>query len=846
MKHKKEISIISAVTLVVFLTIFGYWAFYSVRKQSMSGNKGWVDTLQVNHFIDLAVQLKGSVPDSAAVYYRQAIDLLRPDSLNREVNHILGNCYVGIASIYCNNGNYPLSSHFDSLAMAGAQRFGDKDILSQALNIKGLLHFNQSDYQPALDYYSQAIGLAREAGNRKVEAKILTNIAIIHYLQGEVERSIGFFTQTMKVAQSINDDELLSGSYINMGLVASNSGKTDLAIENYRKAIEVYQRTNGKDGLILCYQNMGNIWFESGKFAEAIEDFQQSLKLALEIGDQSNIAKGYHNLGEVYAYMGDWEFGIDNYISSIEIKEKLNDLKGMSFDYNSLGTLNYQRKDYRKALDYYQQSLKISQEINYPQGVMTSYTNIANAYGQLSEADKGLGFAFNALKLHEELKTNKGIDELYSIIGMLYWGKKEYPNAEKYYYKAMETRQSEGDLVGLSNSLIDIAQLWLIEAKEQNGKARSRLLGQIVNNATQARNLAKEQKLLPVRQSASLLLQEAYYQLGDFSKALSFANEAAQIKDSLYNRSREEALALAEAKWNVQSHQRKIEELEKSQQMQEEIIQRKESESRLKGMVIYLLLAITIFMVGAAIILVIHFKKRKTILQERQMASIVSLRMQNARNRMSPHFFFNVLGSLPRLADQPELLQQRLVNLSLLLRKSLENIENTAIPLGEELNVVKAFVELQRDRVPAPFDVELTIDPKIDRQCPILAMIIQIPVENAIKHGLMPLSGEKRLAVSVAALSDGVEILVEDNGIGVTASAGRSTGTGTGLKVLLQAIALLNQWNKNKITFSIQEKSGTSSDNGRGTTVNIFIPDHYNFTNINYHEPNRYDKNSNY
>jgi len=171
-------------------------------------------------------------------------------------------------------------------------------------------------------------------------------------------------------------------------------------------------------------------------------------------------------------------------------------------------------------------------------------------------------------------------------------------------------------------------------------------------------------------------------------------------------------------------------------------------------------------------------------------------------------------------------LKEKLQSLSLLLRKTIENIDKTAVTLDEELDAVKAYIDLYRDKIPGSFRVEYIIEGENYHKRLIPSMILQIPVENAIKHGLMPLDGEKVLKINISDSEDFQRLVVEDNGIGLHASAGRSEGTGSGLKVLLQTIHLLNARNIQKIKFSMNEKTGS---NVSGTLVNIDIPYDYNF-----------------
>jgi LytS/YehU family sensor histidine kinase len=106
-------------------------------------------------------------------------------------------------------------------------------------------------------------------------------------------------------------------------------------------------------------------------------------------------------------------------------------------------------------------------------------------------------------------------------------------------------------------------------------------------------------------------------------------------------------------------------------------------------------------------------------------------------------------------------------------------------------------------------------------------MIIQIPVENAIKHGLMPLESDKKLQIVVQQNGVGTMIRITDNGVGREKSKGKAAGTGTGLKLLLQTIQLLNELNPQQIEFGITDHQPN------GTTVKVLIPNGIQFNQLN-------------
>ena len=242
---------------------------------------------------------------------------------------------------------------------------------------------------------------------------------------------------------------------------------------------------------------------------------------------------------------------------------------------------------------------------------------------------------------------------------------------------------------------------------------------------------------------------------------------------------------------------------------------------------IWIIVLFSVTIAGLLTLIFYDRKKSRSTLREYQNA-IASLRMQNIRNRMTSHFFFNVINGLSTQTEKPETIKDSIKNILMLLRKSIENIEQTAITLREELNLVNAYLELQKLKVPKPFYYIYDINNSTTMTHLIPAMIIQIPVENAIKHGLMQMEGEKILYIRINNCLGGLKIVVEDNGLGIKGSADRTIGTGTGLKVLYQTIYLLNSLNSTKIELSVRDLKD-SNESETGTIVEIVIPTKYSF-----------------
>jgi len=815
--------------LIIFSFLVFVFVFFIPVNQPANSIQLSNDTLQARNLLNQAYKLRGSNQDSCRLVYRQAIAMVQPFKQSKSTNHLIGLGYVGIASLNCNMGNYDESLKNVKLAITISEIYSDFDIKAQSINIKGLLSYNQSNYDSAVICYTQAMGLAKIASNNKLQGKIYTNMAIINYLQGKSNEAIESFSKTLGIAIELKDVELITGTYLNMGLVANDFGEYDKAIGYYDKAIETYEKINGKDGLILCYQNLGNLYLLLANYEKAIESINLSLKLSEEIGDKANIAKAHHNKAEVYSRVGDFDQASEEYLISIRQKEKLNDKSVLADGYNGLGTLNFQRNVYDKALEYYHKSLQIYDELKLPRGKSTSYSNIANVYLARHQYQDALNYYLKALQLSTEVNNYSGMADHCMSIGACYSKLHLFDKAEYYLIKALKKKKELSEKEGISMVYLELANSKINEANFGNPSNREVKFENAVQYGLKAYGLAEGLKALPIVNMASHSLKLAYKGLNQDREALKYAEMFISSNDSLFNKIKDEAITYAEARWSVEKHQNLINSLETNKKLQDELLLTKGKETRQQNIIICFGIALLVLVVALAITSAINNRKARDLLFQKQLNNLTLLKMHNVRNRIAPHFIFNTLSSISHSIDDPEKAKNKIGNLSMLLRNVIENIERIAIPMDEELSIVRAFTELQKDKIPAPFNFSIEIDPLVDPKMLIPAMIIQIPVENAIKHGLMPMeNGPCNLEIRAMKTESGTKVTISDNGMGLSNLVRKTPGTGSGLKMAMQTIHFLNSRNENKILFTISDQK-QSDDAAQGAIAEIFIPSDYSY-----------------
>ena len=155
---------------------------------------------------------------------------------------------------------------------------------------------------------------------------------------------------------------------------------------------------------------------------------------------------------------------------------------------------------------------------------------------------------------------------------------------------------------------------------------------------------------------------------------------------------------------------------------------------------------------------------------ERAHTLVAEAQLNALRARIHPHFLFNTLTSIAALCDiAPDRAEAATLRLSQLMRRALDS--DLAAPLGleEELGYVRGYLEIEQHR----FGERLTIVWEIDPACGsarIPGFAVQILVENAITHGVVPQMGPGQVRVVARRFRKEALIAVLDDGQGMDAA----------------------------------------------------------------------------
>jgi len=162
------------------------------------------------------------------------------------------------------------------------------------------------------------------------------------------------------------------------------------------------------------------------------------------------------------------------------------------------------------------------------------------------------------------------------------------------------------------------------------------------------------------------------------------------------------------------------------------------------------------------------------------------LELQVLRAQINPHFLFNALNNLRALINEdPGRAREMLSRLSNTLRHTLQHSAKERVPLADELAVVRDYVALEQLHHEDRLRVDWQVDPAT-AGASVPPMLLQLLVENAIKHGIARTAGGGTVDIRIARDGERLSLAVGNPG---QWTPGSSEGTGLGLAHLRERLA---------------------------------------------------------
>ncbi len=588
--------------------------------------------------------------------------------------------------------------------------------------------------------------------------------------------------------------------------------------------------------LLVCSSFFATAFAQKKQSSEKLKKASRKIEAGIEKNNRDTLAQGYFDLGDTYYQKGELEKSETFYQKSKVLFEKIADAEGIAKSSRALAKVQEDLHKNKEAITNY----SLAQENNVKTGDNTSTSLNANDIGRLLKPDSmqvQQHFLQDNITLGILNKDTNEIVANYSRIGDMNLKNKKIPTALKaftnaYFFsknnpeQALRYNQRITDVYTDDQNFpkaIETKQEILKQSFVQNStQLKAREITSLANIYIRKREdstairLLNESYILSVKNGHTLEARECIRKLDSIfqskgKKELSlqlYKDFLGQLPDIINKDS-----SLADNRIVAETEIR-IKELETEKALKDDLIRR-------KNVFNYSLIGSIIILV--AFMLVILYILRKLRIKNKKIA------LQSLRREMNPHFIFNSLNSINQfIASNNELeANQYLTKFSTLMRRVMENSKEDFVLFSKEVELLQNYLELEKSRFPDKFDFHIAIDDALlaDEHLYMPGMLIQPHLENAIWHGLRYIDTKGYLQLSFTKTTDGIQIIIEDNGIGIAESKKHKTEnqkkhSGRGIANTFERIKILNELYHQDIICEVEDKQAPE----QGVKVEISVP----------------------
>jgi hypothetical protein len=762
--------------------------------------------------------------------------------------------------------NYKPGSHFQKAieitnrAIKIGEELNDDILIGAGYNDQKYLYFwkgKREDYKMALQksifHYEKALNNKWTNVYTPLKLTDCDNCLGIEFTLGSLYRdkansqvlfkdeTVLLLRKAISYYEKANANRHAGDQYMQLATTLEKFNDIRTAITEAKKALPFYIKDNNGNGECEMYYALCGFYYELGDLENGLFYSKKAVKLAESLAklkgpfddvnypgeneflSQRRLFNAYYWIGKFYTLGGDY----DNAFAYFKKASLHNYDNRWTQSWNvAMGNLHRLIGNYDSATHYYQSN--------------QSKVSRARLYNDMKQYDKTLQIFSEIIPIITERNNFANMGRLHAYAARAYYGKKDYATALNYANKAdifFKTISSNLERIDNYQTLSDIYQ-------------QTRKFDSAYFYLKQYHNLRD-----------SVLNKQFYIRLNDYKKEAEDAKRTSQInllqKDNLIKEQElQQQLLLkeqSEAQLTILDKDNQL----KDQKLKEETLLKEQNQSKLSlsynenklkderlrqqatirnallgGLLLFILLGVFIFRN-----LSLKRKNEKLAIKKEQaelQQRVAELEMQALRAQMNPHFIFNCLSSINRFIfkNDNKVASDYLTRFSRLIRMVLMHSQKKLIPLEDELEMLRLYLDLERLRFKDAFDYSITTTNIVDAGAVFIPPLLLQPFcENAVWHGLMHKESKGHLYISISeVINENDKVLhcvIEDDGVGREKAAEMKSKSAEseksmGLKITTERLALLNQENNFNTFYRIEDKLNADNEIA-GTRVQLKI-----------------------
>jgi tetratricopeptide (TPR) repeat protein len=585
----------------------------------------------------------------------------------------------------------------------------------------------------------------------------------------------------LEIHQTFISEERYDSSDSLSKLLTSSKNKSCVYLKSYFRS-DVFHRKGAYDSSLTELHQVG-IFRETQPCFDSLKAMCAFLS-----------AKNYHLLNQK-------DSAIKYQLLCSEICEKNGYLELLSKSYANLGIMLGDIEQPDRAIYYQKKSVDVMEQLKDTSSLARFNILIAGSYGYMHDVtgkkiylDSVLYYLAIGMPLAKQTENRRALIHGYDLYAGYHTTVGNYEKALLYCDSAMMYLKRNADVVTLIRIFIKRSS-----ALNDMNKPQESVL-----YADSALTLAQEFGQVDLIIAALEFQIDANVKLRRFEQAYNAQTELNHLNDSLVSLEKMNVMNELEQKYNKARN--------------EEAILRLTHEAELKSLRINILILGIVVLIVLLAALIVFFRQRT--LKNKQVILEAEQRLNRAR--MNPHFFFNVLTSLQTYSmkqDNANMVPIYLAKYARIMRQTLESTYNELVPLIEEIEFIRGYMDMQQLMHPQKFTYEIVTDGLEHEGLMMPSMIIQPFLENSVEHGFRNINYIGEIRIVFSADNNNLSVTTTDNGTVTGSSKNHEGYPSRAAQIITDRLFLLDNKTGRTSSFELGPNA-----NDKGYSVNIILP----------------------
>ncbi len=297
----------------------------------------------------------------------------------------------------------------------------NQELLAECLYQKGALYCRMDKNDIAIKELDKGLRLADQLGKTPISAKILNVIGIIHKQNSNYEKAIEIYLKSLSIHEQNENINEMAISHNSLGVAFMKLERTEGAEENFKKSLEYALQCGNKSIESYQYRNLGQLALGKGEFNTAKELFEKSLVLNQEFGQPLAIGGIHADLADVNVELKKLEKAKFHAVEAMKIFKEIDSPSSMNYMRELQSRIYFKEGKFEKSRTELERYYEVKDSLE----SLELKETIAQLEEQYESEKNEATIATQKLTIEEEKRQNTylwgGLGILFLGIGFLFY-----------------------------------------------------------------------------------------------------------------------------------------------------------------------------------------------------------------------------------------------------------------------------------------------------------------------------------------------------------------------------------------------------------------------------------------